>query len=821
MHAVYDGAFTLSVVGPIASVSASGSISSVTLGNGKIALVPSLSSLDTVTARIGGSGAPSSSYGGQATGLTPSFHFNRLRVALPFSSASSSAALATQTLTSAVLNMYTGILSLSFALTGQSTTTPSTPVRLGTITTDIYPVAQLPFCAMQTFSLSLQPAAYDAMPSGSTTAGFVSHEVYAPSGTASGGVSSELMGPIYNTTTRYVSPRQGSSSTPSGLAMLTALATYDGGQALASKTVAAACAYLLDVPTNYAQYGGGASQQDRSQASDRIALLTSSVTGLLPGVFKFSVLTAVMTTDDFPNPLEECIRLLIAIVSSSSSQQTATDAIRAGHVGVWANNWATCITLNPKTQATDAEKQQLARFQRVARYSLFQVFASTRAGTAVSLDPSSLGLAALTTVTLLFSGDVFLLPVLLITRPAAAKSMLAYRAATLDVAMRLAAGFGLAGAQYPSTAVQADVLGSYRTPFFYGTPVTSLALYNSCLVSTSVWNYFRVTHDIDWLITTGYPILRSVADMLASAATIDATGSGAYHLVGVVGLSGASLSASDSQEDDSFTVYFTRLALTYAIQAAFEIRREASQAWFDVRAGLSVSTFSSPSDTSLTIASTNVELLNVIMPNAGTAVGATAPTLLDFLVPLLPFYAVRPLAGESCSSCLAGTSADVATRNLAYWTTHLAPGTASLPFNQLVTAGILINKAQTSATPRDDAEAFVATLDAFLNANMDSVWGNLLAPTASATLDDVTQGGAVATSNDLGVAGAYLFVLLTCAAGITIQGTVSPTRGHPEPVRINTTRRSGVLPHVWLNMSVTGVGPSAGLASLVTNRETY
>lgn len=795
----YDGAFTLSATGPLPSAS----VSAVTLGNGKIALVPSMTSVDTVAARIGSSATASSpSYAGQSTGLLPLFHFNRVRVILPNATATvTSSPVAVQTLSNASLNMYTGILTLTFALSAGST-------ALGSLETDIYPVAQLPFCSMQTCRLQLLPAAYDGL-TGVGAVGTISHEVYAPSGLLSGGSSSELDTPTFNTTVRFVGPpRQ-----PAALTMLTAEARYDGGRTCTRKVVAMACSYLLDVPSHYAQYGGGVSPQDRMLAYNRIALL-SSADGSVPDTYRFSVLTATMSTDDFPNPLDECIRLLVAVVSSSSAitSTRADSAIRSAHVGVWADNWKTRITLTPKTQASPEEVSRLLRVQRAARYAQFQVFASTRPGAAVAMDPSALGLAALTNASLLYSGDTFLLPTLLLLRPAAARTILEFRAATLDAARRLAAGFGLAGVQYPSTNVQADVLGAYRTPFFYATPMVPVALYNSCLIAIGAWNYYRVGHDIDWLVNSGWPILRGVADMLASAAVV--TSDGAYHLVGVPGLSG-----SAGADDDAYTVYLTRLALTFAIQCAFELRREAAQAWFDVRGGLAVSTFSSPTGADAQ-PSTDIALLNVIMPNSATTRGAAAPAVLDFLLPLLPFYASRPLSGESCSGCLAGNSADVQSRNLTYWSTHQAAGTATLPVNQLLTAGLWINKAQSSTTPRDDADTFATTLDAFLDLNVDRVWGNLLAPDTLTYASD-SPPGIPAVTNDLGVAGTLLFILLTCVAGVVVQGTVSSTHAHPEPFRINVSRRSGALPTSWMTMTVTGIGQYANLTSVVTNKLTY
>ncbi len=104
-----------------------------------------------------------------------------------------------------------------------------------------------------------------------------------------------------------------------------------------------------------------------------------------------------------------------------------------------------------------------------------------------------------------------LLPVLLAS-PEAAKSLLEFRMRGLEAARRNASLFGYRGAQFPWEAAQTD--GSEVTPVFADTGWSEQHVVAD--VALAFWQYQMATGDPDFLRAATWPVLKSVAEWIAS-----------------------------------------------------------------------------------------------------------------------------------------------------------------------------------------------------------------------------------------------------------------------------------------------------------------
>jgi hypothetical protein len=254
----YDGGYVLQLPTPSSPDQAPAPlphalVSGLTLGNGKIALVPSNTDVDVQMAQI--SGTVGASFGGYSSGMLPLFRFNRLRFY------SDNAADVTYALRTARLDMFTGVWTVGFALTRAAD-----GVSLGAVETDLYPVQHLPFCVMQTVRWTVPASLQPSDASGPALA--VYHEVYTPAG--------ELADPRFNSSTLYV------PSLAAPLYVLTAHGECGGSGGRGGRGAQAACevdvasAYLFDDPALFAQCGYNVYTADRGRCFDRIALVQPS-----------------------------------------------------------------------------------------------------------------------------------------------------------------------------------------------------------------------------------------------------------------------------------------------------------------------------------------------------------------------------------------------------------------------------------------------------------------------------------------------------------------------------------------------------------------
>ena len=106
--------------------------------------------------------------------------------------------------------------------------------------------------------------------------------------------------------------------------------------------------------------------------------------------------------------------------------------------------------------------------------------------------------------------------------------MVNYRTNRLAAACKRAITHGYRGAMFPW---ESDDAGEESTPTFALTG--PLEHHITADIAIACWNYYCVTHDLHWLRSHGYPLMKAVADFWVSRAERNEDGS--YSIRSVVG----------------------------------------------------------------------------------------------------------------------------------------------------------------------------------------------------------------------------------------------------------------------------------------------
>jgi HAD superfamily hydrolase (TIGR01509 family) len=138
-----------------------------------------------------------------------------------------------------------------------------------------------------------------------------------------------------------------------------------------------------------------------------------------------------------------------------------------------------------------------------------------------------------------FWDELFVYPMLTLRRPALSRSLLGYRYRRLPVALRAAADAGRAGAQFPW---QSATTGEDVTPESLLNPLTGhwipdhshLQRHVGLAIAYSVWQYYQITGDREYLAAEGAELIVEVARYFASLAEWDES-RGRYSIRGVMG----------------------------------------------------------------------------------------------------------------------------------------------------------------------------------------------------------------------------------------------------------------------------------------------
>lgn len=475
----------------------------------------------------------------------------------------------------------------------------------------------------------------------------------------------------------------------------------------------------------------------------------------------FHVLSVSMTSKDFPDPLEEAKRILMNVAFKQPNTNSLITQLYQDNSDAWGKLWSCDIELRPKTTVTGAERTRVVRLKRYIRSSLFNIFACVREGVNAEVNPLSLSYVD-TNGNLFYDSDVWLVPTLLLLRPNIARTLLEFRYKGLEQAIQLAASYGYNGSKYP---YENDIVG-YKN--VYWDVASPLHIFNNAVIAINAWNYYRISLDKDWLQAKGYIVMKNVADFIVG--NLDSN----YDMHNVVGLGGR------TSDNHGFTLYSSRLALKYTIEASYELNYAPKTAWLNAYQNMDIEFYAAP----------NYDVVKYDTSYTNT----TQLKIADTLMILLPYYSYLYF-NNKCNTCTRDHTSVL--RNLLYYANSIDQQN---PINNILIAALygLISQSNTSYLSE-----FYSRIDTIISSiGEKDYWGNL-----SAT----PENGVDITLNAF-----FVFLFLTVAGGMRINGGITEGKFYYEQYGINGPYSIN-LPSTWNNIVFSAVGINEELYNVVNN----
>lgn len=686
----------------------------------------------------------------------------------------------TYDITSAALHMDTGTFTEAYDVRNYdaNASSSSPPPVIATIARDTYVARQYPYVAVQSVTVRIDEAQLPVLQNDGHACFF--HEMHAPPGAEQ--------------TARYDSSfiftqQHASVYMFTGASSLVPAPPTTPISTAPHRTAVAAC-YLWDAAdsTFFEIAGFNVDRLQPGVGYNRVNLYDGkpvTVNGTAQREFKFHVLACAMTDADYPAPDDDVRRVVLAAIDRGASSQAAGGKVhvqlRTEHTQRWNALWKTNVTPLPKAGITVGEMDRLTAVKRHVRYALYNMYSSIRGGATALFNAGETGVLDLSG-RVSAQGDVWFVPCLLLLNPEAARSFLDARGAALPHARRLAATYGFRGAMFP----YAETVSARYTSAVHWDAVAVTHVFNTAAVGVNVWNYYRVTRDRDWLRTTGFPILKGVADFVADAFAKDAA-TGEYVLSTSVGLSGV------TAEANAFSTNVGLLALKAGIEGSYAVGFGTHREWTAVFFNTASLFFQTPAPL----------LKKVIKFDASYQPRDPVRIAEPLLILSPPYSEVLFPDGQDLQTALV--------KNYDYYKRAVADaGTADLPFNAALACLTDGLRAQADTSRIDH---FYDELDAFLKTSTEPKWGNFRA------YDGAASNGALDDVNDVSMSSLFLLLLLNVAANARIVGGVTDTQFTYGELRLNVSRFRK-MPRTWLGVRVSGLG--TGMDNiLVTNELTY
>jgi trehalose/maltose hydrolase-like predicted phosphorylase len=540
-----------------------------------------------------------------------------------------------------------------------------------------------------------------------------------------------------------------------GLYMLTGKGKFKGSD----KQIAISSCYISE-GSNFSMVGFNRYAKNINKCYQKIRL-SNPVAGT---TYRLNILTTQMTEYDFKVPGEEVKRIAIN-VTNKVQNQTQLQQLRDNHVAAWFNMWKSNISIDPKIGITTNEATDLNNIKRILRYSLYNIWSSVREGIRTEVNPASLSVFD-SYGTLYWDGDLWFIPVVTMFRPDIAKNILEARARVLDKAVQLAQGYGYGGSKFPYVN---DVTGYINAP--YWDVNGPMHIFNTALISISIWNYYRISQDKDWMTNKGYNIMKNNADFFVSKTDIDDDGS--YHIRNVYSFH------DKISNDNALTTYLIKTAMKYTIEASYELNIVPKETWGRVYFKIDTSFFD---DNPLGIIKMDDQSQNT-----------DSYKFLEMLIPLSPYY-----NDTWYKTNLSRTYTSIAT-NVDFYKTKLSSPYDTNPMNNLIIAWL-----QGSMTNNDSSypQTFATSLKKIYTDNVVGIWGQF-------NMDNKTTD-----YNDISLSSLFVLMMLTTMGTLKISGSVSETRFYSESMGIRYASTAS-MPNTWKNVKVTGVGARGDTYSIL------
>ncbi len=713
LTSAYDGEWVVTVTNSNASAATLQETKGAFLGNGKVGYTTAFHKLG-VQKSIVGVDFDYNESGMYKTNVIEGFDPSTLQF---FDNKTVGATVQQATLGTQALHMDTGIVTSVYSVTDGAATF--------SVSVDLYAVRHLPYCTVQTVTIT---------PAQSTATLDLYHIVK---------TGQNIQNVEYNNNVVFSE----NLSETQGVYMLTGKGAIAG----TSHTLASSTAYILETPAKMATVGFNVFAADVNSCFQKIRL-----TGLVSSTpYKLHLITAQMSDYDFKQPHDETRRILVNVLDGLETPSAPVTRIRAAHVKAWLDAWKHSVLVEPKLGITQGEADAITELKRVVRYNTYNLWSSVRDGAGIEVNPSSLSLLD-TNGNLFWDGDLWFVPLLTIFKPTTAKTILETRYKNIERAMRLAAGYGYEGTKFPYAN---DVVGYGNNPYWdINGP---LHIFNTALLSVSVWNYYRVTQDRAWLQSKGYGILKGNADFFVSKIEIDQDGS--YNIRDVFSINNV------RSDNNALTNYLVKIALKYAVEASYELAMPVSSAWTLGFYNLDARYFVSPVD---------------VLKQDADVTSNTMYDLLEQLVAISPYYF------EVFMRQNVNRDKDTIARNLTFVESRINAAFTDHPINTMLQTWL---KAYIMGFDSAYAATFETALQDVLSTNVVGVWGNF------------NGGNSTTDYNDLSLSALFLLMLVTGPGSLRIRGTVSETRFYAEALGVRVAP-SHAMPTTWKNVRLSGVG---------------
>jgi trehalose/maltose hydrolase-like predicted phosphorylase len=473
--------------------------------------------------------------------------------------------------------------------------------------------------------------------------------------------------------------------------------------------------------------------------------------------YRFHVLSAMMTSYDFQDPLEEVKRILLNIAFKSENVPTLVQGLRDDNEKMWTEIWKGDIDIIPKNIITQGELADVYKVKRVVRHSLFNIFACLREAVNTEVNPLNLSYLD-TNGNIFFDGDLWLIPALIFLKPNIARVLLEFKYKMMEQALQLSASFGYKGSKFP---YKNDVVG-YKN--VYWDVISPLHISNNATIAINIWNYYRVTLDREWLLNKGYTMMKNIADFLVSYIKYNGV-TGLYNVPNTLGL-GKIIS-----ENHAFTINCILLSLKYITEVCHVLGYIPNPEWANIILRLQL-----PVETT----SPNLDVIRYY----DTYTGTTNVDILDNFIILLPYYSNMYFNDYS------NRNNSAIQRNINYYSTKLDSAFEQHILNNMIYTGIYGVLAQTDNSKMVD---FISYLDKVINENMIGVWGFMN------NNNDVTMG------NDVTMNAFLILIMLTCVCGLSIRGSTAPSNIVLEYFKIQDSLWT-YMPKTWASINIGAIG---------------
>jgi hypothetical protein len=225
----------------------------------------------------------------------------------------------------------------------------------------------------------------------------------------------------------------------------------------------------------------------------------------------------------------DSIDVLLNLVSKTKEQ------IIIDHEAHWNKSWNTNIFIEHKTRLIGADLVELTTFEKNVKLGLFKMYSHT-------------------------SDDfMFTIPALTILRPDISKDTLTKFLQNSDSLIN-SLPFGKAGSYFATNDNLKKESGHFWNSNF------TKHIYETALVTISVWNYFRSTKDVSWLTFIGFPVMKKNSEFLSK--NINADGKLGHSI---------SMNDGDPQMNNTFTSILVYIAIYYTNAAVYELNYKGDE----------------------------------------------------------------------------------------------------------------------------------------------------------------------------------------------------------------------------------------------------